>query len=106
MLCLSASAGSEGVGKAVAAELARHGINLPQRTGMHVCTCNQLHSLTCSVVCAPAGSEGVGKAVAAELARNGINVLLVSRSQAKLDAAAADIKRQHSDVQVITALLV
>ncbi|WIA41991.1 hypothetical protein OEZ86_009291 [Tetradesmus obliquus] len=70
--------GSEGVGKAVAAELARHGINLPQR------------------------SEGVGKAVAAELARNGINVLLVSRSQAKLDAAAADIKRQHSDVQVRT----
>lgn len=48
------------------------------------------------------GSEGVGKAVAAELARNGINVLLVSRSQAKLDAAAADIKRQHSDVQVRT----
>ncbi|KAF8061903.1 EGF1 [Scenedesmus sp. PABB004] len=48
------------------------------------------------------GSEGVGKAVAAELARAGLNVLLVSRSQCKLDAAAADIRAAHPGVQVTT----
>jgi NAD(P)-dependent dehydrogenase (short-subunit alcohol dehydrogenase family) len=47
-----------------------------------------------------AGSEGVGKAAAAELARHGVNVLLVSRSQAKLDAAAAEISSKHPNVQV------
>jgi NAD(P)-dependent dehydrogenase (short-subunit alcohol dehydrogenase family) len=40
------------------------------------------------------GSEGISKAVAAGLAAQGMHLVLVSRSQAKLDAAAQDIQ-QH-----------
>jgi NADP-dependent 3-hydroxy acid dehydrogenase YdfG len=61
--------------------------------------CSQVSDLIQSIA-APAGSEGVGKAIAAELARHGLNVLLVSRSQAKLEAAAAEIRGRHSSVQV------
>lgn len=45
------------------------------------------------------GSEGVGKAVASQLAGHGLNVIIVSRSQAKLDAAAAEILAAHPHVQ-------
>lgn len=48
------------------------------------------------------GSEGIGKAVAAELAGYGLNVVLVSRSQNKLNAAAAEIRTKHPTVQVKT----
>lgn len=50
--------------------------------------------------CSASGSEGIGKAVAAELAGVGLNVVLVSRSQDKLDAAADEIKQKHPAVQV------
>lgn len=46
------------------------------------------------------GSEGVGRAIAGELAGHGLHVLLVSRSQAKLDAAAKAISSTNSAVQV------
>jgi hypothetical protein len=46
------------------------------------------------------GSEGIGKAVAAGLAAQGVNVVLVSRSQAKLDAAAQDIQQHWPQTKV------
>eukprot|EP00878_Enallax_costatus_P006270 GHUV01006573.1.p1 GENE.GHUV01006573.1~~GHUV01006573.1.p1 ORF type:complete len:360 (+),score=57.29 GHUV01006573.1:310-1389(+) len=48
------------------------------------------------------GSEGIGKALAAELASHGLHVVLVSRSQQKLDAAAAEISSKHPSAQVKT----
>ncbi|WIA18296.1 hypothetical protein OEZ85_009761 [Tetradesmus obliquus] len=48
------------------------------------------------------GSEGVGKAVAKALAAQGLNLVLVSRSQQKLDAAAADIQQRWPQAQVRT----
>lgn len=54
-----------------------------------------------SNLCYPcAGSEGIGKALAAQLARYNINLMLVSRSQAKLDAAAKEIQEKYPTVQV------
>jgi hypothetical protein len=46
------------------------------------------------------GSEGLGKATAAALAKRGLNIILVSRSQQKLDSAAAEIRSQHPGVEV------
>eukprot|EP00775_Hariotina_reticulata_P012164 gene12164-12302_t len=48
------------------------------------------------------GSEGIGKAVAGALAQQGINVVLVSRTQQKLNAAAKEIKTKCPAVEVRT----
>lgn len=61
--------------------------------------------VTASIMRVCAGSEGLGKAIAAALARQGLNIILVSRSQDKLDAAAADIRAQHPGVEVVVRCL-
>jgi len=50
-------------------------------------------------------SEGIGKAYAAELYRKGMNVLLISRSQKKLDAAKKEIEEGDGkgEVQTLSA---
>ena len=49
-------------------------------------------------------SKGIGRATAMELAREGCDVVLVARTQAALDEAAADIRGQRQvGVQVIAA---
>lgn len=48
------------------------------------------------------GSEGLGKAIALALAKQGLHLVLVSRSQQKLNSAAAEIKAKYPDVQVRT----
>jgi 17beta-estradiol 17-dehydrogenase / very-long-chain 3-oxoacyl-CoA reductase len=47
-------------------------------------------------------SEGIGRAYAIELAKRGLNVVLLSRSQAKLDKVADEIKSKYSvEVRVV-----
>lgn len=53
----------------------------------------------CGRCCWP-GSEGIGKATALALARCGMNVVIVSRSQQKLDAARQEIQAASPGVQV------
>lgn len=48
-------------------------------------------------------SDGVGLAIAKALAAKGLNLILVSRSQAKLDAAAADVRTLGVEVVTGTA---
>ncbi|OQS04744.1 estradiol 17-beta-dehydrogenase [Thraustotheca clavata] len=50
-------------------------------------------------------TDGIGKATALELARKGLNVALISRTQSKLDEAAAEIVGKYSNVQVKTLAL-
>ena len=52
------------------------------------------------VVIVTGGSKGLGQAMAAGLASAGANLVLVSRNQAEVEAAAAEISRDY-DVQVI-----
>ncbi len=52
------------------------------------------------VVIVTGGSKGLGKAMAAGLASAGANLVLVSRNQAEVEAAAAEISRDY-DVQAI-----
>ena len=40
-------------------------------------------------------TDGIGKAFAFALAKKGVNVVLISRTQAKLDAVAAEIREKH-----------
>ncbi|CDW86756.1 short chain dehydrogenase reductase family protein [Stylonychia lemnae] len=49
------------------------------------------------------GSEGIGKEFALELARSGFNLLLVSRSQEKLDKTKKTILEQSPQIAVETA---
>lgn len=51
------------------------------------------------------GSEGIGQAFGELLAGMGFNVLLISRSQSKLDKAAQEIRQKHPNVKVETASL-
>jgi hypothetical protein len=65
--------------------------------------CYALLSLTLLLLVMPVhctGSEGIGKAVAAGLAAQGMHLVLVSRSQAKLDAAAQDIQQHWPHIEV------
>lgn len=39
-------------------------------------------------------TDGIGKAYARELAKQGMNIILVSRTQAKLESVAAEIGKQ------------
>lgn len=47
-------------------------------------------------------TDGIGKAVSFELARRGCSVVLVSRTQSKLDAVAAELKDTCPNVEVKT----
>jgi len=40
-------------------------------------------------------TDGIGRAYAHELAKRGVNLILVSRSQKKLDSVAADIRKKY-----------
>ncbi|KAK0643818.1 hypothetical protein B0T16DRAFT_355511 [Cercophora newfieldiana] len=44
-------------------------------------------------------SDGIGKEFAAQLAAKGFNIVLVSRTQSKLDALAAELEQKYSGVQ-------
>jgi len=76
--------------------------------------------LTGKVAIITGGSDGIGKAAATSLAREGAKVAIVGRTQAKLDAAIAEIKAEtggdvmgvaadvsvESDVQAMVAKVV
>jgi NAD(P)-dependent dehydrogenase (short-subunit alcohol dehydrogenase family) len=76
--------------------------------------------LTGKVAIVTGGSDGIGKAAATSLAREGAKVAIVGRTQAKLDAAIAEIKAEtggdvmgvaadvsvESDVQAMVAKVV
>lgn len=47
-------------------------------------------------------TDGIGKAYAFELARKGLSVLIISRTQSKLDATAEEIRSKHSGIEVRT----
>ena len=47
-------------------------------------------------------TDGIGKAISFELARRGCSVVLVSRTQSKLDAVAAELKEAYPKVDVKT----
>jgi len=47
-------------------------------------------------------TDGIGKAVAMELAKKGLNIVLISRTQARLDAAKDEIKAKCPKVEVTT----
>ena len=55
----------------------------------------KLFDLTDHVAIVTGGSKGLGKAMAAGLASAGAKVVLVSRNQAEVDAAAAEIATDH-----------
>jgi 17beta-estradiol 17-dehydrogenase / very-long-chain 3-oxoacyl-CoA reductase len=44
-----------------------------------------------SVTVVTGSTDGIGKAYALELARRGVNIVLISRTQQKLDEVAAEI---------------
>lgn len=47
-------------------------------------------------------SDGIGKEYSLQLARRGFNVLLVSRTQSKLDALAEEIENSYPDIKTKT----
>jgi len=47
-------------------------------------------------------TDGIGKAYAFELAKKGFNIVLISRSQQKLDAVAQQIHEEHPQTQLKT----
>jgi len=47
-------------------------------------------------------TDGIGKAFAEEMARKGMNILLVSRTQSKLDEAAQEMRAQYPSVSFDT----
>lgn len=47
-------------------------------------------------------TDGIGKAMAFELAKQGLSVLLISRSQDKLDATSKEISEKYAKVEVRT----
>jgi hypothetical protein len=57
-----------------------------------------LHEISCSIhllgwllAVVTGSTDGIGKAYALELARRGVNIVLISRTQQKLDEVAAEI---------------
>lgn len=56
----------------------------------------KLFDLTGHVALVTGGSKGLGKAMAAGLASAGANVVLTSRNQAEVEAAAAEIASDHN----------
>jgi 17beta-estradiol 17-dehydrogenase / very-long-chain 3-oxoacyl-CoA reductase len=47
-------------------------------------------------------TDGIGKAMAIELARRGMSIVLVSRTQSRLDAAAAEVRAANAEVHTRT----
>lgn len=47
-------------------------------------------------------TDGIGLAFCHEFAANGLNVVLISRTQSKLDASAQEIKKANPNVEVMT----
>mmetsp|Transcript_8899 Transcript_8899/g.11341 ORF Transcript_8899/g.11341 Transcript_8899/m.11341 type:complete len:229 (-) Transcript_8899:575-1261(-) len=47
-------------------------------------------------------TDGIGKAIAHELASKGLSVVLISRTQSKLDAVQTEIKTKYPSVEVAT----
>ncbi|RHY25195.1 hypothetical protein DYB32_008475, partial [Aphanomyces invadans] len=47
-------------------------------------------------------TDGIGKATALELARKGMNIVLISRTQSKLDEVATEITTKYNTVSVKT----
>mmetsp|Transcript_69487 Transcript_69487/g.192295 ORF Transcript_69487/g.192295 Transcript_69487/m.192295 type:complete len:318 (+) Transcript_69487:87-1040(+) len=45
-------------------------------------------------------TDGIGKAYAFELARNGMNVLIISRTQTKLEELQKELKEKHPKVEI------
>ena len=72
-------------------------------------TCS--HSVCCLHVHAvvTGSSDGIGKAYAKELAKQGLNIVLLSRTQSKLDTVAAEISEclttcMHTCTHILTVL--
>ena len=55
----------------------------------------KLFDLTDRVAIVTGGSKGLGKAMAAGLASAGARIVLLSRNQSEVDAAAAEIASDH-----------
>lgn len=47
-------------------------------------------------------TDGIGKAYAFELASKQFNIVLISRTQSKLDEVANEIRQKHSGVEIKT----
>lgn len=47
-------------------------------------------------------TDGIGKSYAKQLAKQGVNIILVSRTQAKLEAVAAEIGKQFRETVFMT----
>lgn len=47
-------------------------------------------------------TDGIGKGMAAEFARQGLNVMLISRTQSKLDDCAKELREKYPKIQVST----
>jgi NADP-dependent 3-hydroxy acid dehydrogenase YdfG len=50
-----------------------------------------------SVTVVTGSTDGIGKAYAVELAKRGVNIVLISRTQQKLDVVAAEIGMYFQD---------
>ena len=73
---------------------------------MYLFACS--HSVCCLHVHAvvTGSSDGIGKAYARELAKQGLNIVLLSRTQSKLDAVASEIsERLTACVHTCTGIL-
>jgi 17beta-estradiol 17-dehydrogenase / very-long-chain 3-oxoacyl-CoA reductase len=62
-----------------------------------------LHKLAGAKWAVVTGStDGIGKAYAFELARKGFNLLLISRTQSKLDTTKEEIKKEYGNIEIET----
>ena len=48
------------------------------------------------------GSDGIGAEFARQLASHGLNLLLISRTEAKLEVVASNLRKEHMGLQVRT----
>eukprot|EP00823_Brevimastigomonas_motovehiculus_P009658 TRINITY_DN9377_c0_g1_i1.p1 TRINITY_DN9377_c0_g1~~TRINITY_DN9377_c0_g1_i1.p1 ORF type:complete len:360 (-),score=68.04 TRINITY_DN9377_c0_g1_i1:135-1214(-) len=69
----------------------------------HVTTRMDLRGKNCIVT---GGSQGIGKSLAAQLVQEGANVIIMSRSQQKLDQAVEEIRSMPSSTGQISAVAV
>lgn len=50
-------------------------------------------------------TDGIGKAYTFALAKRGLNIVLVSRTQSKLDTVAAEIESKYQGIQTLTVAI-